>query len=1229
MSRDDGKGKESNYRIGKTYLVKLFSILFVIFAITCFSLYSFTDNVNSKLTEKAAINSAEIYIKALEEFRTIYTSEVVNTAKLQGMEITHDYHNKSNAIPLPATLSMLLGDRMGGGVNGTATRLYSPFPFPWREDEGGLKDNFSNEAWKFLQTFPQQTYSKFEENEQGQFLRYAKADLMRASCVDCHNSHESTPKDDWKVGDVRGILEVTLPLTSSTTYSKESLLNLFWLLVVISLFGIATISFYSIRVRRATQRLAENSLTKERQNALNTLFTGEQTLNGLANKILSYLAPVIHANQAALFLSDAQKEYHLVGSYAVEAKNLNKTSYKLGQGLVGQCAQEEISLTIDAIPNDYMKVTSGLGEASPKLIWLFPVKYKNNVIAVLEFATLSSFDDNIHAILAPLLDIISTALHTSKSRSSIDNLLKVNQQQVSELKVQQEELTSANQVLEEQTLQLRQSENELKASEEELKLQSDELKASNEELEENQHELTTSNDDLEQQRRVLERQSNNLLKSKILLEEKAEQLTLASKYKSEFLANMSHELRTPLNSLLILSKSLYENKQGNLTSVQVEESNIVYQGGQTLLTLINDIMDLSKVEAGMLNINIDAFLPGDVCEDIEALFRPLAQQKNVSFEIHIDPRLNHVIKTDKVRLEQVLKNFLSNAFKFTASGSVRLDIHPKSANQSLVFSSGLIDEHLVCFSVTDSGIGIPEQKQKDIFEAFQQADGSTSRKYGGTGLGLTISKELANLLGGEITMTSTPNRGSCFTLTLPITFQENTFQEQLSTGVNQTITSLVSDKLIDNTQLNKAGELALMTSPVIDEVKVNDWLDDDRYKLSNKDKTLLLIEDDKGFSQILIAMIHSLDLKVIATNKGRDGIMLAQEYLPQGILLDLGLPDITGLKVLEQLKHNLLTRHIPVHVISASDNKMESLHMGALSYLQKPADAEVITSTLQEVYADSNAEIKRILVIEDDQGSQQAIKHLISTEDTELSFASSAKEACELLVNPSFDCIILDLGLPDQSGTELVKVISEQPGAVNVPIIIYTGQDITQDEYRILNQFTPSIVIKGAESPERLLDDVTLFLHHVGEKYSNKQQQTLQILHDENAMLAGRKILVVDDDMRNVFAITRILEQTGIEVIQAENGQVALGLLDESKQPIELILMDIMMPVMDGLEAMAHIRQMEKYKSIPIIALTAKAMPGDRHQCIEAGASEYLTKPLDMDKVLSMLRVWLYRRVVN
>ncbi|OUS23554.1 hypothetical protein A9R01_16325 ['Osedax' symbiont bacterium Rs2_46_30_T18] len=763
----------------------------------------------------------------------------------------------------------------------------------------------------------------------------------------------------------------------------------------------------------------------------------------------------------------------------------------------------------------------------------------------------------------------------------------------------------------------------LSSSEEELKDQSEELKASNEELEEKQQELQASNEDLLEQQRALSLESDKLQKSKVALEEKARELELASKYKSEFLANMSHELRTPLNSLLILSKSLYENKQGNLTTEQVEEADIVYQGGKTLLNLINDIMDLSKVEAGMLDINIDTFLPGELCHNLEALFDPLAKERALEFSINVEQSFKQSISTDRQRLEQILKNFLSNAFKFTGAGKVTLDIYPIQENTES--PSDTVDGSLcthICFKVTDSGIGIPEHKQQAIFEAFQQADGSTSRKYGGTGLGLTISKELALLLGGVISMESQENIGSSFMLTLPANSSEGTAEDNRPSGnVVDARAGVINSK-------KDHAEAAQLLDTSIQQITENVvWLDDDRFSINKQDSPLLVIEDNKVFCQILINLIRKLDMKVIATDKGREGILLAAEYLPSGILLDLTLPDINGLRVLEQLKDSLQTRHIPVHVISGAEQKMQSLHLGASSYMQKPTDPDVISSTLLQMYENSTDNMKNILVVENDSNCAEQIGQSIAGTETQLSFAQSAEQARTELEQQVFDCIVLDLDLPDLQGTELVKSISAQKGAAGVPIIVYTGRAITEDEYRILNQFSSSIVIKGAESPERLLDDVTLFLHHIGDKYSTAQQQALQMLHDENAMLRDRRVLVVDDDMRNVFAITRILEQAGIQVLQAENGKVAVELLRDSEEPIELILMDIMMPVMDGYEAIAHIRKMSDYQSVPIIALTAKAMPADRQLCIQAGASEYITKPLEMDKVLAMLRVWLYRRM--
>ncbi|MCJ8300493.1 MAG: response regulator, partial [Pseudomonadales bacterium] len=507
----------------------------------------------------------------------------------------------------------------------------------------------------------------------------------------------------------------------------------------------------------------------------------------------------------------------------------------------------------------------------------------------------------------------------------------------------------------------------------------------------------------------------------------------------------------------------------------------------------------------------------------------------------------------------------------------------------------------------------------EIFEAFKHADGSTSMKYGGSGLGLSISKQLAELLGGSIGLSSKIAKGSIFTLSLPLIYQADSPQLQLAS---------IQQSSKPQSQPFPAPEIAALAAVDVQSVAtaaVNLWLKDDRGDLQESDKTLLLIEDDRAFSKILIDLIHKVNFKVLTTDKGRDGILLAQQYLPAAILLDLGLPDINGLRVLEQLKQNLQTRHIPVHVISAADKKIQSQNLGAISYLQKPAQPEAITSTLIEIYANKQPLKKKVLVIEDDSDCAQQIKQLIAGRDTQLLFSESVEDACQQLNAGDFDCIILDLEFSDMNATELVTTISEHARAKEVPIIIYTGQNFSDAQNRILNQFSDSIVIKGSESPERLLDDVTLFLHCLGNQYSNQQQQALQLLHDENEMLLGRRVLVVDDDMRNVFAITRILEQAGIQVTQAQNGAVAVELLSGLNPAIELILMDIMMPVMDGYQAMGLIREMPDYQTTPIIALTAKAMPEDRQKCIDAGACEYLTKPLDMDRVLAMLRVWLYR----
>jgi len=1179
----------------KVNIVRFVAFLIVIFTVVCAGLYSYTSNVSTELARKSTKNNAELYAIALEEFRTLYTSEVVGTAKGHGLKVTHDYQGKSDSIPLPATLSMLLGEKIGEHSNGAHSKLYSPYPFPWRKEKGGLTDEFAQKAWDFLKDNPDKSFYEFTEYKGRKVLRLAKADPLRQSCVNCHNSHPLTPKNDWQLGDVRGVLEVIIPYDETVEYSEQSLQSLFWLLLGISAFGIFTISYFNVRVKKATLLIETNSIIKERVNKLNDLISGEQEEKQLAKGILSYLAPMIGAHQAAFFSVSSENKLVMTGGYARSQAQISLLSFQFGEGLVGQCALNKRIMLIENIPDDYITIDSGLGKTNPKTILLLPIVREGEVLAVLEFATLGAFSAQKQEFLLAIEEIIGIAIQTAKSRQSTNTLLKLNQEHVIELKNQQETLQFTNIELKDQAVQLKASEEELKVSEEELKQQSEELKASNEELEEQQESLKL--------------QTQEIMASKKEIEETAKELGLASKYKSEFLANMSHELRTPLNSLLILSKLLAENKKQNLTDEQVEDLSIIYQGGQSLLGLINDIMDLSKVEAGMLNINLERFNPTNICNNLVALFTPIANEKGLQLLLDFDDDLPQEIQTDQQRLEQILKNFLSNAFKFTQHGSVTISIKlDKNRNEN--------KSPLIAFSVIDTGIGIENSKQKPIFESFQQADGSTSREYGGTGLGLSISRELASLLGGVIELKSEQGKGSTFTLLIPIqSLEENKQSTKEPLLINPEI-DLEKTKKVDKQELS-SGDIAIE----------NNLFNDDRSHLQKNDKSLLIIEDDADFVSTLISLIHSMDFKALATNKGREGILLANDFLPNGILLDLGLPDINGIQVLEQLKDNLHTRHIPVHVLSGSDKKLESLHLGALSFLQKPAETDTIIDTINASQGERNQLIKQVLVVEDDKSNQIAIKQLIETSEIQLSFASTAKQACDLIAGNKFNCIILDLGLPDISGTELVKTINQQPNASDIPIIIYTGQTITAEEQNVLAQLSSSIVIKGAESPERLLDDVALFLHHIDDRYTDTQQATLKMLHDENAMLKDRRVLVVDDDMRNVFAITKVLESVGLTVSQAENGQVAIDKINAAEQAFELILMDVMMPVMDGLTATKQIRKIAGYQSLPIISLTAKAMPSDQHMCIEAGASEYLTKPLDTDKLLSILRVWLYKRV--
>jgi CheY-like chemotaxis protein/signal transduction histidine kinase len=743
---------------------------------------------------------------------------------------------------------------------------------------------------------------------------------------------------------------------------------------------------------------------------------------------------------------------------------------------------------------------------------------------------------------------------------------------------------------------------QLERSEEELKMQQEELKASNEEIE-------ASNEELEEQNAQIRQQTEELTKSKQLIEEKALEVEQASRYKSEFLANMSHELRTPLNSLLILARSLADNEDGNLTNSQVEEARIIHNGGLELLNLINDILDLSKVEAGKINIVAGDALLDDIVKSLQQQFAPIAKQSNVAFPVEMGSDLPATLHTDVQRVEQILKNLLSNAFKFTSKGSVTLKIHRPDGQAELQRSS-LDHENTIALSVIDTGIGIETSRFKDIFEAFQQEDGSTDRHYGGTGLGLTIARKFAHLLGGEIHVASEKGVGSTFTLVLPVNLVARNVEE--------------ASPVLSNT----ASRSARTEAKIMPRTLVVEFVTDDRKSIGDKDKVLLIIEDDRGFATTLMKIARKRGYKCLVAGDGKTGLLFAMEEPVTAIILDLKLPDIDGMQVLDQLKHDLRSRHIPVHVMSGREESETavSLRKGAVGYLTKPVAEQGVNDAFAKMEALLNEEMKQILVIEDDRKNQVAIQSLLKKKDVQITLAATGAGAMEQLETSRFDCVILDLRLPDMTGFEWLEKAEKSSGAAGLPpVIVYTAKELTEDENRQLNRYTGSIVIKGAKSPERLLDEVTLFLHSVESTLSKDQREMIRMQHDPDKALQGRTVLLTDDDLRNTFALSKLLKKRGMNVIVADNGQMALDKMKENKS-IDLVIMDVMMPVMDGYQTMKEIRSQKAHASLPIIALTARAMPEEQEKCMAAGANDYLTKPVDVERLLTLMRVWLFRQ---
>ena len=885
------------------------------------------------------------------------------------------------------------------------------------------------------------------------------------------------------------------------------------------------------------------------------------------------------------------------GSYAFSKRKSLGSTIEPGEGLVGQAAVEADIISITNIPEDYIRINSSFGDSAPRNIIAAPFLFENSVKGVVELGSFEEFSDEKIGFLRDVSGSIAIAFNTLQDQARVKELLTETQRQAQQLQVQEEELRTANEELEEQTKFLVESQAKLRQQQEELQVINEELEEKNDSLEKQRAQITQKNLALEEARGELER--------------RARELATTGKYKSEFLANMSHELRTPLNSLLLLSRDLAENSGGNLTSEQVEAAKIIQKGGQELLQLIDEVLDLAKIEAGRMTLKISEVRLDELAEHFQKGFRAFAAEKGLDFKVVLNDALPASIRTDRNRLEQIVRNFLSNAFKFTNQGSVILEFNPPSAAANLS-GSGLDRRRAVAVSVRDTGIGIPAKKQDLIFEAFQQADGGTARKYGGTGLGLSISKEISRLLGGEIQLVSQVGEGSIFTLYLPLELGEREAEPSAVVETRQL-------------EVLSAGD-----SPEEEPVRHDDavsvqFIPDDREIIAQGDKSILIIEDDPSFAKILLDHCHTKGFSALVSPTGEAGLVLAETYLPTAIILDIRLPGMNGWTVLNALKANTATRHIPVHLMSVEEASLDAMQKGAVGFLTKPVSREGIEGAFQKIETVLDKEIKDLLIVEDSAVQRHAIMNLIADSELRAFEVESGADALDALRSGSFDCMILDLGLPDMSGFDLLNRMEEDERICVPPVIVYTGKDLTREEELELRKHAESIIIKGVRSEDRLLDEVALFLHKTVKNMPPRRREIILNLHDRNSMFAGKTILLVDDDMRNLFALSKILSEKGMNVIKAEDGKKALDIL-ESQSGIDLVLLDIMMPVLDGYETAKAIRKQPRFADLPIIALTAKAMKDDRDKCIAAGASDYLSKPVEIERLLSMLRVWLYKR---
>jgi len=949
-------------------------------------------------------------------------------------------------------------------------------------------------------------------------------------------------------------------------------------------------------LRKNSEKFRNEDWLKTGLNELDGVLKGKNDIEELSEGIVKFFSTYLEAQVGLIYLFDEEnKLLKLSGTYAVsEGNNQLRKIYKPGEGIVGQVFLDKKRLLIkDKRDGDVPLIDLGLGNKPAQMIAVVPFSFENQVIGVLEIGSVNNFSQLQLNFMDLAVQDLALAVITLNSHLKVRKLLEQTQEQAKILEVQQEELRQANEELQEQT-------EALKRSEENLQTQQEELKVTNEELEERTKAL-------EIQRDAIKRKNKELEEARKEIEKKAKDLETASRYKSEFLANMSHELRTPLNSIIVLSQLLGENKNNHLSEKEKEFARTINSSGIDLLNLINDILDLSKVESGKVEINLERLYLRELGTFVETSFKPVVEEKGLQLKVEKADMLPEFIETDLQRVEQVIKNLISNAIKFTEKGSITFKME-RCQDEKMLKSLGMNVGDALALTVADTGIGIPKKKQEVIFEAFKQADGTTSRKYGGTGLGLSISRSFAALLGGAVRLVSEENKGTAFTLYLPWEYK----------NTESPVSEVEESKTASEAQTAEAkSEIPSAPADVPS-------VEDDRGNLQDDDKKILIIEDDINFARVLKDLAHEHDYKAIIALDGETGLYHADYYAPDAIILDLGLPGIDGQEVIEHLKANLKTRAIPVHVISAGDFDIELLKKGAIGFISKPVTKEQVDAVFEKIKQITAKPLKKLLIVEDEEITRKSIEKLLKDDNLEIISIESGEEAVELLKSEKFDCMVLDLGLKDLSGFEVLEKIHKDENAGKVPVVIYTARELSRQEDETLKRYGSSIILKGAHSFERLLDETTLFLHQVEADFTGVKKKMLEKLHSDN-ILKDKTVLLVDDDMRNVFALSSLLESYDMNVIVGKNGKEAIEKLKANAHVVDLLLMDIMMPEMNGYEAMKIIRKEKRFEKLPIIALTAKAMKGDREKCIAAGANEYLSKPVEKEKLISMLRVWLYK----